>query len=117
MRPVVQFYHEMDWQECGSSIVNASTHCSSCFGTLDDYHVKSRSNSEAVTKPEMQYVNASIYDRVRGCKDFWLRDQLNEKMELRDKVEEGSYPLIVAKHPERWPYMLGMGSMYEDKIT
>ena len=113
----MQLYHEGEWAQCRSSIVNASTHCSSCFGTLEDYHIKSRSNSEAVRKPKMQYVNASIYDRVRGCKDFWLRDQINEMMELRDKVEEGSYPLTVAKHPERWPHLLGRGSMYEDKIT
>lgn len=98
---------------CKSRIVNASTHCSSCFGTLDDYHVKSMSNSEPIRNPLLQTNNASILERVRSCKDFWLRTPEDKKMELRDSVDLGSIPRIVSKHPERWPYLMGEGPLYE----
>lgn len=35
-------------------------------------------------------------------------------MDLRGSVDYGSIPLIVSKHPERWPYLLGKGPLYED---
>lgn len=35
-------------------------------------------------------------------------------MDLRGSVDYGSIPLIVSKHPERWPHLLGKGPLYED---
>lgn len=98
---------------CKTSITNASIHCSSCFGSLDDYHIKSMSNSEPIRNPLLQTNNASILERVRSCKDFWLRTHLDEKMELRSSVDFGSIPLILGKHPERWPHLLAEGPLYE----
>eukprot|EP00956_Cyclotella_meneghiniana_P018587 scaffold31012_cov31-Cyclotella_meneghiniana.AAC.1 len=36
-------------------------------------------------------------------------------MDLRESVDYDKIPLIVAKHPERWPYLLGRGPLYEDE--
>ena len=93
-------------------LTNTSTHCSSCFGSLDEYHIKSISNSEPTRDP-LQTKNASILERVRGCKDFWLRPPMDEIMELRASVDSRNIPIIVSTHPERWPHLLGKGPLYE----
>eukprot|EP00956_Cyclotella_meneghiniana_P030449 scaffold76721_cov45-Cyclotella_meneghiniana.AAC.1 len=36
-------------------------------------------------------------------------------MDLRESVDYDKILLIVAKHPERWPYLLGRGPLYEDE--
>mmetsp|Transcript_29172 Transcript_29172/g.53804 ORF Transcript_29172/g.53804 Transcript_29172/m.53804 type:complete len:610 (-) Transcript_29172:287-2116(-) len=98
---------------CKTRIKNASIHCSSCFGSLDEFHAKSISNSEPIRNAALQTNNASILERVRSCKDFWLRTNEDETMELRPSVDAGSIPLIVSKHPERWPHLMGEGPLYE----
>ena len=96
---------------CKSRIVNGSTHCSSCFGTMEEYISKSVSNSEPIRNP-LQTNNASIIERVQSCKDFWMREHLDKEMELRESVDHGGIPMIVSKHPERWTHMLGEGPLY-----
>mmetsp|Transcript_17545 Transcript_17545/g.37991 ORF Transcript_17545/g.37991 Transcript_17545/m.37991 type:complete len:594 (-) Transcript_17545:2281-4062(-) len=110
---ILRYKDEMSYKlPCRTQIANSSTHCSSCFGSLDDYHVKSISNSEPIRNP-LQTNNASILERVRSCKDFWLRTGLDEQMELKTHIDFGSVPMIVSKHPERWPHLLGNGPLYE----
>lgn len=97
---------------CRGRMTNSSTHCSSCFPSLEDYVVKSVSNSEPIRRPELQTDKDSILERMRTCKDFWLREAEDAKMELRDGVEPGGVPHIVLRHPGRWPHLLGMGPLY-----
>lgn len=105
------------YHKCMTSIANASIHCSSCFASLDDYLIKSISNSEPIRNPLLQTNNASIIDRVRTCKDFWLRPTEDANMELRESVDLGSIPMIVSKHPERWSHLMGKGPFYDTKGT
>ncbi|KAL3822645.1 hypothetical protein ACHAXA_001798 [Cyclostephanos tholiformis] len=93
-------------------LTNTSTHCSSCFGSLDEYHIKSVSNSEPTRDP-LQTNNASILERIRGCKDFWLRPTQDKTMELRETVDSHNIPIIVTAHPERWPHLVGKGPLYD----
>jgi len=118
-RPAVQHYSAKFQQGggCKSSIANASTHCSSCFDSIDEYHIKARSNSEPVRNERLQYNNASILERVRKCKDFWLRDNLNKRMKLMPSVDFRNIPIIVSNHPERWPHLLRQGSLYDTNLT
>ena len=101
---------------CTTQLTNASIHCSSCFGSLDDYHIKSISNSEPARNP-LQTNNASILERVRTCKDFWLRTNLDFDMELRTSVDEDFIPQIVTKYPDRWPHLMGNGPLYESTMS
>eukprot|EP00568_Trieres_chinensis_P012122 CAMPEP_0183299462 /NCGR_PEP_ID=MMETSP0160_2-20130417/6198_1 /TAXON_ID=2839 ORGANISM="Odontella Sinensis, Strain Grunow 1884" /NCGR_SAMPLE_ID=MMETSP0160_2 /ASSEMBLY_ACC=CAM_ASM_000250 /LENGTH=303 /DNA_ID=CAMNT_0025461717 /DNA_START=261 /DNA_END=1172 /DNA_ORIENTATION=- len=113
-RPKVLHRHDDQESTCRTHIVNGSTHCSSCFSSLADYHIKSISNAEPIQHDDMQTNNASVIERVQNCRDFWLRSRLDSKMELRDSVDLGSVPLIVTRHPERWPHLMGKGPLYED---
>lgn len=115
-RPRVQHYQDGGHgplQSCKSKIVNASSHCSSCFGSLDYYHTKMLSNADPIEDDPLMFNNASILDRIRNCKDVYLRKDQHNKLQLRSHVDYGSIPVIVSKHPERWPYMMGTGPLYE----
>ncbi|KAL3771197.1 hypothetical protein ACHAW5_008905 [Stephanodiscus triporus] len=112
IKPLIVQYNWKPHMSCGTRLTNASTHCSSCFGSLDEYHIKSISNSEPTRDP-LQTNNASILARVRACKDFWLRTSNDKTMELRASVDLRNIPTIVSTHPERWPHLLGKGPLYE----
>ena len=114
-RPRVIAFRDGRNARCRKTIPNASTHCSSCFGTLDLVKTKILSNADPMEDTPEQLNNASILDRVRNCKDVYLRKDQNPKMDLRESVDYDKIPLIVAKHPERWPYLLGRGPLYEDE--
>lgn len=101
---------------CMTQLTSASTHCSSCFGSLDDYRIKSISNSEPIRNP-LQTNNASILERVRSCKDFWLRTDLDKTMELLTSVDMEIIPKIVSTYPQRWPHLLGKGPLYDLSYT
>ena len=98
-------------QRCATKIKNGSTHCSSCFPAIEEYEAKANSNSD----PERMVTNReSILKTVRGCKDFWLRKNLDKTMELRETIDFQNIPLTVSKHPDKWPHYLGKGPLYED---
>ena len=114
MRPRVA-----QWQnaksKCATTIQNASSHCSSCFGSVDFVRNKILSNADVIKDSKLQVDPDSILDRIRNCKDVYLRKKVDSMMSYRNKVNFQSIPLIVAKHPERWPYLLGKGPLYEDE--
>ena len=112
MRPKVSLYRSGKGG-CMSKLVNASTHCSSCFGSVDLVRTKILSNADKMKDTPEQLSTASILDRVRNCKEVYLRHDQEKKMDLRDSVDYSKIPLIVAKHPDRWPYLLGKGPLYE----
>jgi beta-1,4-mannosyl-glycoprotein beta-1,4-N-acetylglucosaminyltransferase len=100
---------------CRTNIPDGSTHCSSCFGTLDFVRTKILSNADVLPdNPEMLDTD-SILDRVRNCKDVYLRKQLDRTMEFLEEADFSKVPKIVAKYPERWGYLLGKGPLYEDE--
>ncbi|KAL3779320.1 hypothetical protein ACHAWO_008510 [Cyclotella atomus] len=114
-RPRLALFKDGVPRDCRTNIPNAATHCSSCFGTLDYLRSKILSNADPITDTPEQLNNASILDRVRNCKDVYLRKDLNKKMQLLDAVDESKMPIIVARHPGRWPYLFGKGPLYEDE--
>ncbi|KAL3797246.1 hypothetical protein HJC23_004538 [Cyclotella cryptica] len=112
-RPRVQLFQD-GRTKCRSTMENASTHCSSCFGSLDYVRNKIMSNADPMEDSPLQLNNASILDRLRNCKDVYLRTELDKNMDFRESIDYGGIPLIVSKHPERWPYLLGKGPLYEE---
>jgi hypothetical protein len=115
IRPKIVHYTDGNTQPCATKIKNGSTHCSSCFATIEDYEIKANSNSEKIRDP-MVTDRDSILKTVRGCNDFWLRKKLDPKSQLRQTIDPKSIPLTVVKHPDKWPYYLGKGPLYEDTI-
>jgi beta-1,4-mannosyl-glycoprotein beta-1,4-N-acetylglucosaminyltransferase len=112
---IIHYAEDSYTDKCATSIKNGSTHCSSCFATIEEYEIKAQSNSEEIRDP-MVTNRDSILKTVRGCKDFWLRKQIDSSMELRETINPESIPLTVRKHPDRWPHYLGKGPLYEDTI-
>jgi beta-1,4-mannosyl-glycoprotein beta-1,4-N-acetylglucosaminyltransferase len=113
VRPKILHYTDGYQKRCVTTIKNGSTHCSSCFATIEEYQTKANSNSEPIRDP-MVTDRDSILKRVRGCKDFWRRDSLDRTMQLRETIDPESVPLTVRRHPDRWPHYLG--KLYEDTI-
>jgi hypothetical protein len=101
---------------CATKIGNAATHCSSCFPTIEDYEEKANANS--LMSNEVPLTDRDLMLKtVRECKDFWQRKNLDPTMQLRETVDPGKIPLIVSKHPERWPHLFGKGPLYEDTMS
>jgi beta-1,4-mannosyl-glycoprotein beta-1,4-N-acetylglucosaminyltransferase len=100
-------------QQC-TMIPDASTHCSSCFGSLELVRKKILSNADELPNDPNMLNTDSILDRVRNCKDVYLRHHLDRTMEKLEKVDFDKVPGIVAKYPDRWGYLLGRGPLYED---
>ena len=80
--------------KCKSSIANASTHCSLCFDSIDEYHIKARSNSEPVRNENLQYNNAYILDRVRNCKECFCATTWTKGWNLCHLLTSGTFPLL-----------------------
>ena len=100
---------------CRTKIPDGATHCSSCFGSIDYLRSKISSNADPMEDTPKQLNNKSIIERVRQCKDVYLRHDLDNRLKLLDNVDESKMPIIVTKHPERWPYLFAKGSLYEDE--
>jgi beta-1,4-mannosyl-glycoprotein beta-1,4-N-acetylglucosaminyltransferase len=114
-RPRLSLFKDGKPGDCQTNITDAATHCSSCFGSIDYLRSKILSNADPMADTPEQLNNASILDRVRNCKDVYLREDMNDKLKLLDSIDESKMPIIVARHPERWPYLYGKGPLYEDE--
>lgn len=74
MRP--RLMHMNEGGDCRTTIANASIHCSSCFGSVEYVRRKILSNADPMEDSPLQLDTASILDRIRHCKDVYLRTQL-----------------------------------------
>ncbi|KAK3335499.1 glycosyltransferase family 17 protein [Cercophora scortea] len=87
------------WQS--ATLRNASWHCSSCFGTIDELLVKMKSFVHSGLNAEEFRDRDRIVDRVRRGKDLW--DRVGEEF---DRVENNTdVPRFLREYPERFPYL------------
>ncbi|KAK3694031.1 glycosyltransferase family 17 protein [Podospora appendiculata] len=87
------------WQT--ATLPNASWHCSSCFGTIDELLIKMKSFVHSGLNAEQFRDRDRIVDRVRRGKDLW--DRPDEEF---DRVENNTdVPRFLREHPERFPYL------------
>ncbi|KAL9178520.1 hypothetical protein ACHAXT_001858 [Thalassiosira profunda] len=98
---------------CRTTLTNASTHCSGCFDSLEDYVEK----GFALSDPYPMVANNTILEIVRSCKNYRAPDRdltVDGRLHLADSVDLRGIPLVVSKHPERWPHLMMKGPIYDD---
>jgi beta-1,4-mannosyl-glycoprotein beta-1,4-N-acetylglucosaminyltransferase len=89
-----------EWEK--GELANASWHCSSCFGRVDDMLGKMASFSHTSMNAERFRDRDRMVERVRNGRDLWDRDG-----EVYDRVEDNKdVPQFLLENRERFGYML-----------
>ncbi|KAK0618085.1 glycosyltransferase family 17-domain-containing protein [Bombardia bombarda] len=89
------------WWDAGE-VANASWHCSSCFGTVEELLTKLGAFAHTWMNADQYRDRKRIVDRVRRGRDIWDREG-----EVYDRVENNTdVPGFLRENPGRFPYVL-----------